>query len=72
MDPGDLASKNPFDRAFIDNMIPHHASAIEMAEFALEKTNNPKIEKLASNIVEAQKREISQMKRWREQWYGGD
>jgi len=27
-------------------MIPHHASAIEMAEFALEKTNNPKIEKL--------------------------
>ena len=72
MDPGDLASKNPFDRAFIDNMIPHHASAIEMAEFTLEKTNNPKIEKLASNIVEAQKREISQMKRWREQWYGGD
>jgi len=47
-------------------MIPHHASAIEMAEFALENTNNPKIEKLASNIVEAQKREISQMKRWRE------
>jgi uncharacterized protein (DUF305 family) len=72
MDPGDLASKNPFDRAFIDNMIPHHASAIEMARFASEKTNYPKIEKLASNFVEAQKREISQMKRWREQWYGGD
>jgi len=72
MDPGDLASKNPFDKAFIDNMIPHHTSAIEMAEVALKKTDDPKIKELATNIVEAQRLEISQMKQWREQWYQGD
>ncbi len=71
-DPGDLANENPFDKAFIDNMIPHHQSAIEMAEVALRETDNPKIRELATNIVEAQKREISQMKQWRERWYQGD
>ena len=72
MDPGDLADQNPFDKAFIDSMIPHHASAIEMAEVAREETDNPRVEKLATNIVEAQKREISHMKQWRERWYQGD
>jgi uncharacterized protein (DUF305 family) len=69
MNPGDLAKRDPFDKAFIDAMIPHHQSAIEMAEVALKETNNPKIKELATNIVEAQKQEISQMKQWREQWY---
>lgn len=69
MNPGDLAKRDPFDRAFIDAMIPHHQSAIEMAEVALKETNNPKIEELATNIVEAQKHEISQMKQWPNQWY---
>lgn len=72
MDPGDLADEHPFDKAFIDSMIPHHASAIEMAKVAREETDNPRIEKLATNIVGAQKREISQMKQWRERWYQGD
>ena len=69
MDPQSLAEKNPFDRAFIDSMIPHHQSAIEMAQVARHKSQNPRIKELATNIVEAQKREISQMKQWREQWY---
>lgn len=72
MDPGELANKNPFDKAFIDNMIPHHNSAIEMAGVARGETDNPKIEELSTNIVEAQRREISQMKEWRKQWYQGD
>ena len=69
MDPQSLAEENPFDRAFIDSMIPHHQSAIEMAQVALRESKNQRIKDLASNIVEAQRREISQMKRWREQWY---
>ena len=69
MNPGSLAKKDPFDKAFIDNMIPHHQSAIEMAQVALDESKNQKIRELATNIVEAQKREISQMKHWREQWY---
>jgi len=68
-DPDDLANKDPFDRAFIDAMIPHHQSAIEMAQVALEKSDNPKIKELAENIVSAQQEEIEQMTRWRQQWY---
>jgi uncharacterized protein (DUF305 family) len=69
MDPQRLANREPFDEAFIDAMIPHHQSAIEMAKVANEKSKNPRIGELAGNIVSAQKREIEQMRRWREQWY---
>jgi uncharacterized protein (DUF305 family) len=68
-DPRTLADRDPFDKAFIDSMIPHHQSAIEMAQVARDKSDNPKIEELATNIISAQKREISQMERWRAQWY---
>jgi uncharacterized protein (DUF305 family) len=69
MDPQSLAKENPFDEAFIDAMIPHHQSAIYMAQVASEKSKIPEIKELAQIIVSAQKREIQQMKRWREQWY---
>jgi uncharacterized protein (DUF305 family) len=69
MDPQSLAEENPFDEAFIDAMIPHHQSAIEMAEVATEKSKNPRIKELAQNITSAQKREIEQMRGWRREWY---
>jgi uncharacterized protein (DUF305 family) len=69
MDPQELARSESFDRAFIDAMIPHHQSAIEMAKVAYEKSENPRIKKLAENIVSAQQREIEQMKQWRKEWY---
>ena len=69
MDPQQLANQKPFDEAFIDAMIPHHQSAIEMAQVALEKSDNPKIKELAQNIISAQQREIEQMREWRREWY---
>jgi uncharacterized protein (DUF305 family) len=72
MDPQELANREPFDKAFIDAMIPHHQSAIEMAEVASEKSKNPQIRELAENIVSAQQTEIEQMKQWRKQWYPED
>jgi uncharacterized protein (DUF305 family) len=69
MDPQQLANQKPFDEAFIDAMIPHHQSAIYMAQVASEKSKIPEIKELAGNIVSAQKREIEQMKQWRKQWY---
>jgi uncharacterized protein (DUF305 family) len=50
-------------------MVPHHQSAIEMAQVALEESENPKIMELAGNIVSAQQREIEQMLQWRQAWY---
>jgi uncharacterized protein (DUF305 family) len=68
-DPEELAKADPFDKAFIDDMIPHHESAIAMAEVAREETNDPEIRRIAEDIVSAQEREIKQMKQWREEWY---
>ena len=69
MDPQSLADEKPFDEAFIEAMIPHHQSAIDMAKVANQESENPHIKQLAGNIVSAQKGEIEQMRRWREQWY---
>jgi len=69
MNPEDLAKEDPFDKAFIDNMSPHHQSAIEMAEVAAKNTDNTRIKELAGNIIEAQESEIVDMKQWREEWY---
>jgi uncharacterized protein (DUF305 family) len=69
MDPQQLANQIPFDEAFIDAMIPHHQSAIERAQRALENSDNSKIKELAQNIISAQQREIEQMTQWRQQWY---
>ena len=69
MDPKRLSKQEPFDEAFIDAMIPHHQSAIYMAEVGQEESKIPEIKELAENIVSAQKREIEQMKQWRKQWY---
>ena len=68
-DPQQLANRDPFDKAFIDAMIPHHQSAIEMAQVAREKSEIPEIEELAVDIISAQQKEIEQLTRWRQQWY---
>jgi uncharacterized protein (DUF305 family) len=70
-DPAELANQRPFDEAFINAMIPHHESAIDMAQVALAESDNPAIRDLAGRIVEDQTREIEQMRGWLEEWYSG-
>ena len=70
-DPAELANQRPFDEAFINAMIPHHQSAIDMAQVALDESDNPAIRDLAGRIVEDQTREIEQMRGWLEEWYSG-
>jgi uncharacterized protein (DUF305 family) len=68
-DPEAFANADPFDLAFIEEMIPHHEGAIEMAEVALENSENEDIRALAQEIIAAQESEISRMESWREEWY---
>ena len=68
-DSQELANQEPFDRAFIDAMIPHHRSAIEMANVASEESRIPRIKELAGEIITAQQQEIEQLQQWREEWY---
>lgn len=61
-DPAELESAEPFDRAFLEMMIPHHVGAIEMAKAELAKGQDPELKALAQRIVDAQEREIDQMR----------
>ncbi len=65
-----LGTSRPFDRAFIDMMIPHHQGAVRMAHAELAKGKNPQLRALAQRIVKAQDREIHEMNQWRARWYG--
>ena len=64
-----LKTATPFDKAFIDAMIPHHQMAIDGATLAESKATHPEVKNAAGKIIEAQKKEIAQMKAWRAAWY---
>ena len=65
-----LREASDFDRMFIEMMIPHHRSAIDMAAVELRDGENARLKTLARSITEAQKREIEQMETWLADWYG--
>ncbi|WP_437656831.1 DUF305 domain-containing protein [Sorangium sp. So ce1182] len=65
----ELKTAEPFDKAFIDAMIPHHQMAIDAAKMAQQEAEHAEIRTLADGIIEAQQREIDQMKMWRAEWY---
>jgi uncharacterized protein (DUF305 family) len=71
MEPtGALAEARPFDRAFIDEMVPHHQGAIRMARAVLDETEDGGTRSLAEAILRTQSDEIEQMNEWRHAWYG--
>jgi uncharacterized protein (DUF305 family) len=65
-----LRDADPFDRAFIDEMVPHHQGAIRMARMQLAQGENAELKELAQQIVDAQAREIDAMNREREERFG--
>ena len=65
-----IRGEAPIDRDFIDMMVPHHESAIAMAEVAQERAEHPELGQLADEIIAAQSAEITQLKGWREEWFG--
>ena len=67
---GIRSEEAPFDQQFIDMMVPHHESAIAMAEIAQERAEQPELRALADEIVAAQTGEIEQLTEWRAEWFG--
>ena len=70
MDADMLRDAQPFEREFIDMMVPHHEDAIKMARVELGQGQSGELKQVAKDIVAAQAKEIRQMNTWRTDWYG--
>ncbi|MEH6822202.1 MAG: DUF305 domain-containing protein, partial [Dietzia psychralcaliphila] len=62
------AQFNDADVMFAQMMYPHHAQAVEMADMANGRTDNPEVLSLASAIAAAQQPEMDQMTTWLTEW----
>ena len=65
-----LSNAADFDRAFIEQMIPHHRMGVMMASHASWITQNRELRDLQAAMVKVQSQEIAQMEQWYTQWYG--
>ena len=54
------------DNAYLSEMIEHHSMAILTSSAIIKKTKNPKVKKLAKEILAKQKEEIKTMRSLRE------
>jgi uncharacterized protein (DUF305 family) len=52
------------DTNFLENMIPHHQSAVDMAKLAVNKAFRPELKKFAQGVIDVQSKEITQYKTW--------
>ena len=58
-----------FEQSFLQQMIQHHRSAIEMAKMVPDHTQRAELRQLAERIISGQQQEIDQMTRWLTDWY---
>ena len=63
LDSGSDVKGNGTDRAFVEGMIPHHESALDMAEVAQKRGESAFVKKLAGDIVRTQTQEIETLRR---------
>jgi uncharacterized protein (DUF305 family) len=59
-----------FDQMYIDMMIPHHQSIIALAQAALPRLTDERLQEIANAVIETQGAEITQLQEYREAWYG--
>src|SRR5437667_9031 len=59
-----------FEQSFLQQMIQHHGSALDMAKLASDHTKRPELREFAEKIIAAQQQEIDQMKTWAQAWFG--
>lgn len=57
------------DRIFLEDMIPHHQGAVDMAMILKAGTERPELQKMADDIITAQEAEIAMMKQWLQDWF---
>lgn len=65
-----LDGAKPFDKLFIEQMVPHHEMAVQMSTMALTGAKQPELRTLLQSIVTSQQAEINSMRDWYQTWYG--
>ena len=60
-----------FGRLWLDASIPHHAAAINASSAGLGRLNNPLLLRMATDIIQGQMIGIRDMRRFRDELYGG-
>ena len=65
-----MAMEMELDQMFIDMMIPHHRGIIGLAQAALPRLEDPRLQEIAQSIVDAQSAEIEELRGYREEFYG--
>jgi uncharacterized protein (DUF305 family) len=58
-----------FEIAFMSMMIPHHQDAVDMANLVADRAQHAELKAMAGQIIDAQSREIADMRRWLKEWY---
>jgi uncharacterized protein (DUF305 family) len=64
-----LKNTENFDRAFIEQMIPHHQMGVMMATMVANRGEDPTVRELAEGMITTQNREIDQMQGWYQDWF---
>lgn len=60
------AAKAPYDIQFLDTMAEHHREGIKMFQMAVDKAESQKLRDKAQEMVDAQKKEIPELKSMRD------
>jgi len=68
-DLAQLGNANPFDKEFIEQMVPHHQMAIMMAQMTLN-SDRKEMRDLGISIIRSQSSEVARMREWYSTWYG--
>jgi len=58
-----------FEQSFLQQMIQHHQSAIDMAKMVKDHTKRTELQQLADKIMTSQQQEIDKMTGWLKDWF---
>lgn len=63
-------SGDELEKTFLEEMMTHHQGAISMAEKIKAGTKRAELKQMADEIIQAQAKEIDQMRQWMKDWFG--
>ncbi len=64
------AQARPYDRQFIDTMVPRLHGEIELAKIAVSRAQHAELRTLAQEVIDTDSQQIGDMQLWRQTWFG--